>query len=78
MAKKDIVDVFTPDRADSLRKELDSKIEQKVSNHVFYWAIVIFLAVIGGAFAYISKVNDKVYSVNDRLIRIETLQSVKK
>lgn len=78
MAKKDIVDVFTPDRADNLRKELDNKIEQKVSNHVFYWAIGIFLVVIGGAFTYISKVNHKVYSVNDRLIRIEILQSIKK
>ncbi len=62
--------------------QLDQKIEQKVSNHVLYGAASILMLILGGVFGYafnqISKSNDKIDSMNDRLTRFETKAEVSK
>jgi hypothetical protein len=68
---------FTPDQANNLRLELDSKIERRVTYHVFYWAIGLAVLLISGAFAYINKVNDKLEGINSRLVIIETKAAIK-
>lgn len=74
---------FTLDREDKLRIDLqgkidkvDLKVDQKVSNHVFYWVTPISILILAGIFGYafnqLSKSNDKIDLINDRLTRIET------
>ena len=60
---------FNP--ADNIRKELDAKIEQKVSNHVFYWAFGILGTVLAGLIGYIVKISDGQNSMNLRLAHVE-------
>lgn len=94
MAKKsksrdDSIELFKPLTPNEVRVELDGKIEKKVSYHVFYWAIGIFVIITGGMFTYINKVNDNAFvyinKMNDKinindgaLIRIETKLENKK
>lgn len=47
---------FTP--LDNIRKELDSKIEQRVYNHVFYWAMATLIMAFGGLLTYAVKTNN--------------------
>lgn len=60
---------FTPD---SVRKELDQKIEQKVSNHVFYCAITFISASFIGIMAYVMKIHD---AVNANALKIAQIES---
>ena len=94
MAKKnssrdDSIELFKPLTPNEVRVELDGKIEKKVSYHVFYWAIGIFVLTTSGMFAYINKVHDDTFTyinkmsdkinINDgELIRIETKLENKK
>ncbi len=67
MAKRPVQ--FDPD---NVRKELDQKIEQKVSNHVFYCAIGFISASFIGIMAYMMKIND---SVNANALKIAYIES---
>jgi hypothetical protein len=73
---------FNPHPTDVIRKELDAKIDRldvkidnKVSNHVFYWVLGILISILvaglTGVFAYINKISDKQNSMNERLIHVE-------
>lgn len=69
---------FTLDREDKIRSDLagkintlDQKIEQKVSNHLFYWVIPVLISLVAGVFSYVfyqfNKLDDKLAAMNDRL-----------
>ena len=60
---------FNP--ADNIRKELDAKIELKVSNHVFYWAFGILVMALAGLIGYLVKISDGQNSMNLRLAHVE-------
>lgn len=60
---------FNP--TDNIRKELDAKIEQKVPNHVFYWAYGILAMVLAGFIGYIIKVSDEQTAMSLRLAHVE-------
>lgn len=73
---------FNPHPTDGIRKELDSKIDKKVSNHVFYAACTLFVAALAGFITYVitesNKQSDKQGSIAERLVRIETrMESIK-
>lgn len=66
------------DRLDSFRRDfdgkldkLDTKIENKVSNHVFYWVagilITIVLAIFSITFLQINRFSDKIEITNKRV-----------
>lgn len=60
---------FNP--ADNIRKELDVKIEQKVSNHVFYWAFGILVLIIAGLISYLVKISGSQNAISVRLAHVE-------
>ena len=67
-------------RLDSLRKELEGKIENKLATSFFYWSfggafgaiIVIGLWLISGIDSKIDSLFDKISLMNDKVIVIET------
>jgi len=78
---------FTLERTDKLRAEFDKKLEkhdneidQKVSNHVFYWVMGILIPLVIGTFSstffLLYKCYDSNIQLKEQLIRIESqLQS---
>ena len=69
---------FTNERVDKLRTEHDGKlsklmdkIDEKVSNKLFYTAIAILMAIFGYGGNQIGKLTDKQQSLSEELIRLE-------
>lgn len=73
-------------KVNELRKELDKKIEGKMSGETFQWIIgtivVIMIAVMGSGFAHVttsmSAIADKVDTLNNRTTILETKLSERK
>lgn len=53
------------DKLDELRKELDPKIDKKLSTSMALWIAGILLVAIGGTYCWLM-------SMNERLTRVET------
>ncbi len=68
------------DGRDSLRKELEEKIERRVTLPIFQWTVGLIvgalIVVLGGAFSFfvvqISDIRNKVEKLNDRTTILET------
>ncbi len=72
MARKKIeIEEFTPNPCDHIRKELDGKIEERVSHTAFNTVVGIFIAIITGMCAYIFWQSCKIDSTNTELVRFE-------
>jgi hypothetical protein len=77
MALEDRQQILSSDRLDNLRRELDGKIDKKVSFQIFFWIIgglvALSLACFGLIFNQTNQESNKLDGVNNRLIVIETL-----
>ena len=72
---------FTYDRANDLRKELDTKIDKKLDAHVFYWImgvlITVILIVFSSAFYLILRCSENYAQLKEQIIRFESKADMK-
>ena len=64
-------------RFDSLRTELENKIDNKLSKEFFFWAIPIIIAITGSILWYLQTQINKYDDLNRRITVIETENKIK-
>jgi len=65
----------TYNKIDGLRKELDSKIEKKVSDTTFWSIMGVIVIVASGIFFWLMNMNEKITRVETKIDMIQSIQA---
>ena len=75
MARNEI-EQFGRSHLDDVRKELDGKIENRVTEKMFFWVIGVLVVIATGIFSFtfiqIGKIDDRTEGISKRTTIIET------
>lgn len=76
--KSDVDQISSTDRVDSLRRELDAKIEKKVTYQVFIFIILLLTGVCTYGFKLISDLSNKYEDLSKCVTILQTQHNDKK
>jgi tetrahydromethanopterin S-methyltransferase subunit G len=62
-------DVANPFHVENVRKELDAKIEKKISRDVFFWVVGTIIVILATVISFLAS---GYFECKDRLTKIET------